>query len=90
MIFNWQEKILDTNRLAEDIAKATNLPYRPKLIPFGERRALFFCSSFVEATRVLSISTKFATGTLVTLDRWNTLVNTFDPRKVQILVLGQC
>lgn len=64
--------------LADNIAQATGLPYIPKLLPFGDDRALFFCLSCLEATKAIACGPIYTKGKTVTLTKWTELVNSLD------------
>lgn len=53
----------------------------PTLIPFGKGRAMFFCIFPLQATKVVNLGPIPTQGTIVTLNKWNARVNTFDLMK---------
>lgn len=65
--------------MASDIVFSTRLPFTPEMYPFGQGRALFFCSSIDEAFTTASFRSIKTQGTVVYLSRWGELVNTIDP-----------
>lgn len=65
--------------MAADIARTTSLPFIPKIIPFADGRAVFFCSNPSEATTVISIGIIKTQGIVVHLSKWNEKIDIIDP-----------